>query len=179
MVIGTGGIGGIGINTAARLSASTAIKNASAKFGQSNLMKGTSIGLTEGSLDGGLVGYANQLTDIETQVREGIDASEITKQALIGGGIGSAFGLLGGAATNFLVNKRLAKATDEFAVNSKTTNDLKGEPDEDIVVNTDEINTSWATVVGTTVGKPTTPLKPLIESSETLEKFLKLIDMML
>lgn len=175
LVIGTGGIGGIGINTAARLSASTAIKNASAKFGQSNLMKGTSIGLTEGSLDGGLVGYANQLTDIETQVREGIDASEITKQALIGGGIGSAFGLLGGAATNFLVNKRLAKATDEFAVNSKTTNDLKGEPDEDIVVNTDEINTSWATVVGTTVGKPTTPLKPLIESSETLEKFLKLI----
>tara|TARA_R100001463_G_scaffold2459_1_gene10423 strand:+ start:5709 stop:10724 length:5016 start_codon:yes stop_codon:yes gene_type:complete len=175
LIIGTGGIGGIALGAAGRLSASTAVKNATAKFGQSNLMTGASIGLTEGALDGGLVGTANQLIDIETNLREGIDKSDIAKQALIGASIGSVFGLLGGGATNFLINKRLGKATDEFVLNERTTNDLKGQPVDDIVENTDEVGTKWATVVGSTVGKPTTPLKPLIEKSDTLKKFLELI----
>jgi|DEB0MinimDraft_6_1074348.scaffolds.fasta_scaffold02999_2 hypothetical protein len=175
LIVGTGGIGGVALGAAGRLSASTAIKNATAKFGQSNLMTGASIGLTEGALDGGLVGTGNQLIDIETNLREGIDKSDIAKQALIGGSIGSVFGLLGGGATNFLINKRLAKSTDEFGLNERTTNDLKGQPVDNIVENTDEIGTKWATVVGSTVGKPTTPLKPLIEKSDTLKKFLELI----
>ena len=175
LIIGTGGIGGIALGAAGRLSTSTALKNATAKFGQSNLMTGASIGLTEGALDGGLVGTANQLIDIETGLREGVDKSEIGKQALIGASIGSVFGLLGGGATNFLINKRLGKATDEFVLNERTTNDLKGQPVDDIVENTDEVGTKWATVVGSTVGKPTTPLKPLIEKSDTLKKFLELI----
>jgi len=157
LIVGTGGIGGVALGAAGRLSASTAIKNATAKFGQSNLMTGASIGLTEGALDGGLVGTGNQLIDIETNLREGIDKSDIAKQALIGGSIGSVFGLLGGGATNFLINKRLAKSTDEFGLNERTTNDLKGQPVDNIVENTDEIGTKWATVVGSTVGKPTTP----------------------
>ena len=175
LIVVSGGVGGIALGAAGRLSASTALKNASTRFAQSNLMKGASIGMTEGAMDGALIGTGNQLTDIETNLRQSIDASDILKQTAIGGSLGAAFGLLGGGAANFLSNRRIRKATDEFELNEKTTNDLKGETDPDIVENTNEINTFWSTVVGSTVGKPTTPLKPIIEASETLEKFLKYI----
>lgn len=174
-IVSTGGLAGAGLAGAARLTGSQAFKQASKKFAQSNIAKTSSIGLTEGSLDAGFINLGNQLTDVQTGLRQGLDASELATQTLVGGGLGASLGILGGGAANLLAKRRIAKPTDEFTLNEQVDGDFVGPKTKEEISRLRKVNNMTETMIGHTVGKSTTPFKQYTENSATLEKFLKYI----
>jgi len=171
-IVSTGGVGGVALSGAAKFGATQAFrqgaKKASLEFAKNKTLRTASIGLTEGAYDAGVIGVSNQLSDIQTGIRQNFSVSEAVGMtaagAVLGGGAAAGLTKLG----NFLNKRELNKFSDETGL---AVEDLQKAKPEQIKEWRESLRQTDR-ILGLITGKATTPFKEFAKGSETVEEFL-------
>tara|TARA_R100001463_G_scaffold97347_1_gene151831 strand:+ start:3382 stop:8385 length:5004 start_codon:yes stop_codon:yes gene_type:complete len=171
-IVSTGGAGGIALSAASRLGATQAFRQSAKKlalqFNKNKPMRAVSIGMTEGAYDAGVIGVSNQISDVQTGIREKFSTSEAIGMtgvgAVVGGGAAAGLVKLG----DLIARRQLNKFAEETGLRTEDLADAKPEQirkwREDLR-QTDKI-------LGLITGKATTPFKEFAKGSPTIKEFL-------
>ena len=171
-IVSTGGVGGIALSAASRLGATQAFRQSAKKmalqYNKNKPLRTASIGLTEGAYDAGVIGVSNQISDVQTGIREKFSTPEAIGMTAVGAVIG------GGAAAGLvklgdvIAKRQLNKFAEETGLRTEDIADAKPEQikkwREDLR-KTDKI-------IGAITGKATTPFKEFAKGSPTIQEFL-------
>ena len=171
-IVSTGGVGGLALSGAAKFGATQAFrqgaKKASLEFAKNKPLRTASIGLTEGAYDAGVIGVANQVSDIQTGIRQNFSTSEAVGMtaggAVLGGGAAYSLVKLG----NFFNKRNLNKYSEESGIPKEELTDTSA---QDIKKFRKGLKVTDG-IIGTITGKATTPFKELAKLSPTLEELL-------
>jgi len=171
-IVSTGGVGGVALSAASRLGATQAFRQSAKKmalqFNKNKPLRTASIGLTEGAYDAGVIGVSNQISDVQTGIREKFSTPEAIGMtavgAVVGGGAAAGLVKLG----NVIAKRQLNKFAEETGLRTEDIADAKPEQikkwREDLR-KTDQI-------IGAITGKATTPFKEFAKGSPTIQEFL-------
>jgi len=181
-IVSTGGAGGIALSAAARFGATQAFrqgaKKASQEFAKNKTLRTASIGMTEGAYDAGIINMSNQVSDVQTGIRQGYSPLEagvaVTAGAVLGGGLSTGAVKLGNAMHRRNINKYAEESglpREQIEKAKPTKEELKNWR-QGVRVYNNLVDAALKPTAFIT-GKATTPYQRLAEKSGTLESLLK------
>tara|TARA_R100001443_G_scaffold115196_2_gene132419 strand:+ start:5740 stop:10797 length:5058 start_codon:yes stop_codon:yes gene_type:complete len=181
-IVSTGGAGGIALSAAARFGATQAFrqgaKKASQEFAKNKTLRTASIGMTEGAYDAGIINMSNQVSDVQTGIRQGYSPLEagvaVTAGVVFGGGLATGAVKLGNAMHRRNINKYAEESglpREQIKKAKPTKKELKNWRQGVRVYN--NLVDAALKPAALVTGKATTPYQRLAEKSGTLEELLK------
>ena len=181
-IVSTGGAGGIALSAAARFGATQAFrqgaKKASQEFAKNKTLRTASIGMTEGAYDAGIINMSNQVSDVQTGIRQGYSPLEagaaVTAGVVLGGGLATGAVKLGNAMHRRNINKYAEESglPREQIEKAKPTKEELRNWRQGVRVYNNLVDAALKPAALVT-GKATTPYQRLAEKSGTLEELLK------
>ena len=147
---------------AAKFGATQAFRQSAKKLSQdyakNKIMRTASIGMTEGAYDAGVIGVSNQLSDMQTGIRENFSAPQAVGMTLGGAALGggAAYGLV--KAANAMARRNLNKYVEESGIDAERVKDATA---QDVKLWRKELKLV-DNVLGQITGKATSPYKTLV-----------------
>ncbi len=173
LTVQTGGVGGLALTSAAKISTNQAVKQGMLKVANNGTFRAASMGLTEGSYDAGMINLGNQLTEVNTGLRKELDKTELGISTAIGAGAGVILAPAAYKTTNYLLRRKTQKVLQDLQLEKFSKEGFIGGP-----VSKEKFNEYNKTLqffdllMSNTTGKATSKFIEVSKVSPTIKQFI-------